>query len=161
MKSERRKKERVQVDMCYAHFSEGDFRYTGIIEDVSTSGLRVRLCPVISKFMSGTTVSWFQGSLIRTSSDYLITISGNPDVTDSTSNCFTLKACPRWRKKKGGMMIIGFNIVGTPTGWEQFIEEVAFSPDFQISSAFHYNNNLMNSEFEHESPTCNPPHCVV
>ena len=134
MKEDRRKNERLLTEKCYAHFSEGDSCYTGVIEDVSASGLRVRLCPFTSKFMSGEAVSWFQGTLIRTSSKYIITISESPDINDLTSNSFTLNAHPRWRKREGGMMIIGFHIAEPPTGWEQFIEEeITLSPELEFA----------------------------
>ncbi|MCI5210725.1 MAG: hypothetical protein D3910_18495 [Candidatus Electrothrix sp. ATG2] len=129
MTQERRTKKRAQLAGYFVHFLEGSDCYTGVLLDVSSTGLRVRICPFLSKFMTGNTVSWFQRSLIRTSKEYDIIISNDSDVSSSTADHFTLKACPRWRMEPTDMMIIGFNIVTPTARWEQFVQHVLSSPD--------------------------------
>ena len=133
MKNNKRKYKRMLLSGYSAQFVENNSFYTGVIEDISIKGLRVRVCRLNSKIMSGNTVPWFSGSLIRTSTEYKVAVMSNQHAIDAqphehpktTNQTFRLTVQPRWRKKKGHMIKVGFDIVTSPTNWHLFIRKIS------------------------------------
>ncbi|MCW5200402.1 hypothetical protein VU07_01095 [Desulfobulbus sp. F4] len=87
-----------------ADIADGHFIYGGMVEDVSMEGLRLNDLP--DKFS-------VEGK------KYSIVVSGGPD-----SACYKLKVAPRWRRKNGILVDVGFNIAEAPAGWKNFVQKI-------------------------------------
>jgi hypothetical protein len=103
-KSEKRRQLRMKLQGYIADIADGHLVYAGTVEDVSLDGLRLNELP--EKFS-------VEGK------KYTLVVSGGPD-----SACYKLKVFPRWRRKNGILMDVGFNIVEAPTGWKKFVQKI-------------------------------------
>ncbi|WP_417909648.1 PilZ domain-containing protein [Candidatus Electronema sp. PJ] len=103
-KVEKRRQARMKLQGYIADIADGHLVYAGILEDVSLDGLRLYELP--EKFS-------VEGK------KYTLVVSGGPD-----SACYKLKVFPRWRRKNGTMMDVGFNIVESPVGWKKFVQKI-------------------------------------
>ncbi|MCI5141372.1 MAG: hypothetical protein D3909_06540 [Candidatus Electrothrix sp. ATG1] len=132
MNGEKRERERQQASGYTVQFNENNLSYTGLVEDVSLKGLRVRICRINSQLMSGNTVSWFQGNLIRNVAEYMLAFSSEPpeinpgsiDKRRFTNEHFILTVRPRWRENKGNLARVGFNIISYPENWQKFVYQL-------------------------------------
>jgi hypothetical protein len=100
---EKRKQVRLKLKGFIADIADGHFIYGGIVEDISLEGLRLNDLP--DKFA-------VEGKL------YSVVLSGGPDCP-----CYKLKVSPRWRKKNGFLMDVGFSIVEAPENWQAFVQQ--------------------------------------
>jgi hypothetical protein len=101
---EKRQHFRMKLKGYIADIADGHFIYGGMVEDISLSGLRLNDRP--DKFS-------VEGK------KYSIVVSGGPD-----SFCYKLKVAPRWRRKNGILVDVGFNIAEAPDGWKAFIQKM-------------------------------------
>ncbi|WP_417909133.1 PilZ domain-containing protein [Candidatus Electronema sp. PJ] len=101
---EKRRQTRTKLKGYIADIADGHFIYGGMVEDVSLEGLRLNDLP--DKFS-------VEGKR------YSIVISGGPD-----SPCYKLKVAPRWRRKNGILVDVGFNIAEAPVGWKTFVQNI-------------------------------------
>jgi len=101
---EKRQHCRMKLKGYIADIADGHFIYGGMVEDISLSGLRLNDLP--EKFA-------VEGK------KYSIVVSGGPD-----SFCYKLKVAPRWRRKNGILVDVGFNIAEAPDGWKAFIQKM-------------------------------------
>ena len=132
MEKEKRKNKRLQVGGYLVHFNENEQLYTGVVENVSLIGLRVKFCRRNSKLMTKNAVSWTQRSLEYNATEYRLVFltessSAPADSTDCTkpkNDCYILTARPRWRAKKDDVTRIGFNITRYSEDWRQFVLQI-------------------------------------
>lgn len=102
--SEKRRQIRTKLKGYIADIADGHFIYGGMVEDVSMEGLRLNDLP--DKFA-------VEGK------KYSVVVSGGPD-----SPCYKLKVAPRWRRKNGILVDVGFNIAEAPAGWKAFVQKI-------------------------------------
>ena len=102
--AEKRHEYRARLKGYIADIADGHFIYGGMVEDVSLEGLRLNDLP--DKFS-------LEGR------KYSIIISGGPDLP-----CYKLKVAPRWRRKNGILVDVGFNIAEAPKSWQDFVQRV-------------------------------------
>jgi hypothetical protein len=102
--SEKRRQIRTKLKGYIADIADGHFIYGGMVEDVSMEGLRLNDLP--DKFA-------VEGK------NYSVVVSGGPD-----SPCYKLKVAPRWRRKNGILVDVGFNIAEAPAGWKAFVQKI-------------------------------------
>lgn len=100
---EKRRQGRMKLKGYIADIADGHFVYGGMVEDVSLEGLRLNDLP--DKFA-------VQGKR------YSVVVSGGPDLP-----CYKLKVSPRWRRKNGILVDVGFNIAEAPAGWQNFVQK--------------------------------------
>ncbi|WP_417912302.1 PilZ domain-containing protein [Candidatus Electronema sp. TJ] len=100
---EKRRQSRMKLKGYIADIADGHFVYGGMVEDISLEGLRLNDLP--DKFA-------VQGKR------YSVVVSGGPD-----SPCYKLKVSPRWRRKNGLLVDVGFNIAEAPLGWRNFVQK--------------------------------------
>ncbi len=100
---EKRRQTRMKLKGYIADIADGHFIYGGIVEDISLGGLRLNDLP--DKFA-------IEGK------KYSVILSGGPDAP-----CYKLKVSPRWRKKNGFLLDVGFSIVEAPENWKSFVQQ--------------------------------------
>lgn len=105
--TEKRRQVRMKLKGYIADIADGHFIYGGVVEDVSNEGLRLNDLP--DKFA-------VEGKR------YSVIVSGGPN-----SPCYKLKVAPRWRRKNGILVDVGFNIAEASAGWETFVQKVKLS----------------------------------
>ena len=103
-KNEKRRQFRMKLQGYIADIADSHLVYAGTVEDVSLDGLRLNELP--EKFS-------VEGK------KYTLVVSGGQD-----SACYKMKVFPRWRKKNGILMDVGFNIVEAPAGWKKFVQKI-------------------------------------
>jgi hypothetical protein len=101
---EKRQQSRMKLKGYIADIGDGHFVYGGMVEDVSADGLRLNDLP--DKFS-------LEGRM------YSIVISGGPNAP-----CYKLKVAPRWRKKNGLLVDVGFTIAEASEGWMRFVQNI-------------------------------------
>lgn len=127
MRNERRKNKRLQVNGYLAQIFEGDSLHTGIVENVSLKGLRIRICRDKESWTFKN--KWPDESIICNYTGYLLILSSESQrtkdnlINDPTSDRFSLTVTPRWKKEQGDI-IIGFDILSYSEEWRQFILQV-------------------------------------
>ncbi len=99
---EKRRHERILLKGYIADIADGKFIYGGIIEDVSSDGLRLNDLP--AKFA-------IEGKR------YNLVISGGP-----ANDYFKLTVFPRWRSKRGRTVDVGFRVVESTAGWKALVK---------------------------------------
>jgi len=103
-KSEKRHEHRAKLKGYIADIADGHFIYGGMVEDVSLEGLRLNDLP--DKFSVA-------------GKKYSIIVSSGPDCP-----CYKLKVAPRWRRKNGILVDVGFNIAEAPESWQDFVQRM-------------------------------------
>lgn len=101
---EKRQGNRAKLKGYIADIADGHFIYGGMVEDVSLEGLRLNDLP--DKFS-------------QEGKKYSIIISGGPDLP-----CYKLKVSPRWRRKNGILVDVGFNIAEASESWQNFVRKI-------------------------------------
>lgn len=132
MENEKRKNKRLQVDGYSVQFNENNLLYTGVVENVSLAGLRVKFCRRNSKLMAERTVSCDKIFLAHNAAEYRIVFSTEPSAAPAESagqnkphnGSYVLTASPRWRAKKDDVTIIGFSITRYSEDWRQFVLQI-------------------------------------
>ncbi len=102
--AEKRQECRARLKGYIADIADGHFIYGGMVEDVSLQGLRLNDLP--DKFS-------LEGR------KYSMIVSGGPDAP-----CYKLKVAPRWRRKNGILVDVGFNIAEAPESWQDFVQRM-------------------------------------
>lgn len=100
---EKRKQSRVNLSGYIADIADGNFVYTGTVQDVSTKGLRLNDLP--NKFT-------FNGKAVK------IVVSH-----EFSSTHYKLQAYPQWRIINGISLDVGFNIINAPASWNTLIQQ--------------------------------------
>lgn len=116
MENEQRKNKRLLVDDYSVRFNENNLSYTGTVENISLTGLRVKLCPHKSKLVQENAVAWGQVFLPHSTAEYKLIFS-----TDPGNDRYILAACPRWQAKEGDETRIGFHITRYSEDWRHFV----------------------------------------
>ncbi|MCI5145186.1 MAG: PilZ domain-containing protein [Candidatus Electrothrix sp. AR3] len=103
--TEKRRQDRMKLKGYMADIAVGHFVFDGIVEDISAEGLRLNDLPT---------------RFIIENKKYCIVVSDN-------TNSFSCKmqVSPRWKKKNGNYLEMGFNIAEVPSGWETFVQQHA------------------------------------
>ncbi|WP_339136173.1 MAG: PilZ domain-containing protein [Candidatus Electrothrix sp. GW3-4] len=99
-----RKQDRVKLRGYIADISDGTYEYDAIVEDVSLEGLC--LTDLSNKFVVEKKI-------------YTVVIAGGPDA-----DSFKLQAQPRWLRRHGDFVEVGFTIIRSPTKWKKFLREL-------------------------------------
>lgn len=103
-KIDKRRQARIKLNGYIADIADGNFIYGGIIEDVSLEGLRLNDLPV--RFA-------VEGR------KYCIVVSGGPEADH-----YKLMVYPRWRRKNGSFMDVGFRVADSPKDWKTLIGKI-------------------------------------
>jgi hypothetical protein len=101
---EKRRQIRARLRGYIADIADGNFIYGGIIEDVSYDGLRLNDLPL--RFA-------VEGR------KYCIVVSGG-----SNDDHYKLSVTPRWRRKNGASMDVGFKVSDAPREWKLLLSKV-------------------------------------
>ena len=101
---EKRRQIRARLRGYIADIADGNFIYGGIIEDVSYDGLRLNDLPL--RFS-------VEGR------KYCIVVSGGPN-----DDHYKLIVTPRWRRKNGASMHVGFKVSNSPKEWKLLLNKV-------------------------------------
>lgn len=96
-----RKQDRVKLRGYIADISDGTVEYDAIVEDVSLEG--VCLTDLSNKFIVEKKI-------------YSAVITGGFD-----GESFKLQVQPRWVRRHGDFVEVGFTIVRSPTKWKKFV----------------------------------------
>jgi len=99
-----RKQDRVKLRGYIADISDGAVEYDSIVEDVSLEGLC--LTDLSNKFVVEKKI-------------YSTVITGGFD-----GESFKLQVQPRWVRRHGDFVEVGFTIVRSPTKWKRFVRDM-------------------------------------
>ncbi|MCI5143482.1 MAG: hypothetical protein D3909_17525 [Candidatus Electrothrix sp. ATG1] len=99
-----RKQDRVQLRGYIADISDGRFTYDAIVEDVSREGLC--LTDLSNKFNVEKKI-------------YTALVAGGPD-----GDAYKLQVQPRWMRRHGEFIEVGFIIIRSPTKWKRFVRDL-------------------------------------
>ncbi len=98
-----RKQDRVKLRGYIADITDGTYEYDAIVEDISLEGLC--LTDMSNKFAVEKKI-------------YTAVIVGGPDA-----DSYKLQVQPRWVRRHGDFIEVGFTIIRSPTKWKRFIRE--------------------------------------
>lgn len=101
---EKRRHDRVRLKGYISDIADGNFIYGGILEDVSTEGLRLNDLP--TRFS-------VEGK------KYSIVVSGGP-----AANHYKLIVVPCWNQENGASMDVGFKVVQAPADWKALVRKI-------------------------------------
>ncbi|WPD23070.1 MAG: PilZ domain-containing protein [Candidatus Electrothrix scaldis] len=133
MEDEKRKNKRLRVDGYLVQFNDNDLLYTGVVENVSLTGLRVKFCRRNTKLMVKNSVSWERKPFEHRAPEYRLVFSTKPDGAPAAStdwhkahnsSSYALAARPRWKAKTDDVTRIGFNITRYSEDWRQFVLQI-------------------------------------
>jgi hypothetical protein len=99
-----RKQDRVKLRGYIADISDGTVEYDAIVEDVSLEGLC--LTDLSNKFVVEKKI-------------YSAVIAGGFDAES-----FKLQVQPRWVRRHGDFVEVGFTIIRSPTKWKKFVRDL-------------------------------------
>jgi hypothetical protein len=99
-----RKQDRINLRGYIADISCGTLEYDAIVEDVSLEGLC--LTDLSNKFAVEKKI-------------YSAVISGGPDA-----DSYKLQVQPRWVRRHGDFIEVGFTVIRSPTKWKRFIRDL-------------------------------------
>jgi hypothetical protein len=99
-----RKQDRIKLRGYIADISDRIYECDAIVEDVSLEGLC--LTDVSNKFTVEKKI-------------YTAVIAGGPDA-----DSYKLQVQPRWVRRHGEFIEVGFTIIRSPTKWKRFIREL-------------------------------------
>lgn len=99
-----RKQDRVKLRGYIADITDGIYEYDAIVEDVSFEGLC--LTDMSNKFAVEKKI-------------YTAVIVGGPDA-----DSYKLQVQPRWVRRHGDFIEVGFTVIRSPTKWKRFIREL-------------------------------------
>ena len=99
-----RKQDRVKLRGYIADISDGTVEYDAIVEDVSLEGLC--LTDLSNKFVVEKKI-------------YSAVVSGGVDA-----DSFKLQVQPRWVRRHGYFVEVGFTIIRSPTKWKKFVRQL-------------------------------------
>ena len=99
-----RKQDRIKLRGYIADISDGTYEYDAIVEDVSLEGLC--LTDLSNKFSVEKRI-------------YSAIVSGGADAES-----FRLQVQPRWVRRHGEYIEVGFIIIRSPTKWKRFIRDL-------------------------------------
>jgi hypothetical protein len=99
-----RKQDRVKLRGYIADISDGTVEYDAIVEDVSLEGLC--LTDLSNKFVVEKKI-------------YSAIITGGFDA-----DSFKLQVQPRWVRRHGDFVEVGFTIIRSPTKWKRFVRDL-------------------------------------
>lgn len=85
MEDEKRKNKRLRVDGYLVQFNDNDLLYTGVVENVSLTGLRVKFCRRNTKLMVKNSVSWERKPFEHRAPEYRLVFSTKPDGAPAAS----------------------------------------------------------------------------
>ncbi|MCI5121304.1 MAG: hypothetical protein D3908_08985 [Candidatus Electrothrix sp. AUS4] len=99
-----RKQDRIKLRGYIADISDGTYEYDAIVEDVSLEGLC--LTDLSNRFSVEKRI-------------YSAVIAGGADA-----EAFRLQVQPRWVRRHGEYIEVGFIIIRSPTKWKRFIRDL-------------------------------------
>ena len=99
-----RKQDRIKLRGYIADIFDGTYEYDAIVEDVSLEGLC--LTDLSNRFTVEKRI-------------YSAVVSGGADAES-----FRLQIQPRWVRRHGDYIEVGFVIVRSPTKWKRFIRDL-------------------------------------
>lgn len=128
---DKRRFQRVDLSGDTVIFLDYGCYYKGLLTDVSYNGFRVTFTPIDSQFIFWPNLSLFFSAAIWRLRKFRIVISttivsNNADTGDSsnqTKKNYLISAYPRWMKKTGTQMEVGFKIPESSVGWQFFVLE--------------------------------------
>ncbi|MCW5207379.1 hypothetical protein VU10_02400 [Desulfobulbus sp. US1] len=122
---------RVNLSGDLAAFMDCGCYYKGLLTDVSYDGFRVTFTSIGSQLIFWPNLSLFFSATIWRVRKFRVVISAtivsNNDGIGGSSNRtrknYLISAYPRWMKKTGTQMEIGFKIPESSVGWHFFVLE--------------------------------------
>ena len=99
-----RKQDRIKLRGYIADITDGKYDYDAIVEDISLEGLC--LTDMSNKFPVEKKI-------------YSAVISGGSDA-----DSYKLQVQPRWVRRHGDFIEVGFTVIRSPTKWKKFIREL-------------------------------------
>ncbi|MCI5121933.1 MAG: hypothetical protein D3908_12220 [Candidatus Electrothrix sp. AUS4] len=165
MEDEKRKNKRLRVDGYLVQFNENDLLYTGVVENVSLTGLRVKFCHRNTKLMEENAVAWGRQSLAHDAAEYRLVFATEPGAVPAVSadwrkphnGNYALSARPHWQAKTGDVTRVGFNITRYSEDWRQFVLQI-----LPMRSLLHSNalpGSSSQEHLTHPSAVCGGVNC--